>query len=644
MIAYRIENRLHPPMLNETRFNGAIGERLELFFRERITSDHGKNTVYKEAEDAFLHCVDDANAPVGIWQGEYWGKWMISACRVCRYNGDEELKAFIRQGVQKLMGYQREDGYIGTYRNAEHIFQPSYEEGKRAVGWNCDWNWNIWCRKYTLWGMLECYELLGDPGILEAAARSADHLIDMLERMRAHICETGTFYGVASGSILKPLLILYRHTENAKYLDFALTIADAWENEQTVCAKLIRKANQGMPPHLWNDWIDNPNRHYGITGKVYETISCFDGLLELYRITGEPNYLQASVAFFNLLIKYEYNALFSIGFNDLFLHAASQQHAISEPCDVIHFIRLAAELYKLTGEQRYIDFIELAFYNPMLASVNRDGKWGARGVRAMERHLYAKVQAGFTHNHCCVNNMPRGLLNTAEMIALCNADSIYINLYSEADVTLHPSGGEAVSIRIGEGYLQYGKTEIDVEAKLNGAKKLYLRVPSWSAHTIVRVDGTKYAAKPGEYIEVSIASGQSRMKIGISFDQTPRLAESRHDMNFNPLTPYLKKRYMTPDIHEELLFREPKATLSAGPILLSMSKEVGCTKEDMFDRPSIHGKGYACSITPKPSAAVRCGFEVTFEKDGESFAVSMCDYASASDLMDGEDYYFSIFL
>ena len=71
---------------------------------------------------------------------------------------------------------------------------------------------------------MEIYELGGNPKYLEAAKRSADQLIDMLRANNVRICDTGTFEGMPSMSILKPMLVLYRSTGDKKFLDFSREI------------------------------------------------------------------------------------------------------------------------------------------------------------------------------------------------------------------------------------------------------------------------------------------------------------------------------------------------------------------------------------------------------------------------------------
>lgn len=73
-------------MINKTslsyvHINGKIGTLTDTFFKERVLSDFAKAVIFGEAESAFVTKFDDSTV-VGLWQGEFWGKLMISACRV----------------------------------------------------------------------------------------------------------------------------------------------------------------------------------------------------------------------------------------------------------------------------------------------------------------------------------------------------------------------------------------------------------------------------------------------------------------------------------------------------------------------------------------------------------------------------------
>ena len=87
MLAYHVENRLTPPPLHQMRMHGKIAGQMETFFRERVLSAYAREVIYAETEEQFRLRLDD-ETPVGMWRGEFWGKWVISACRVCQYEKD----------------------------------------------------------------------------------------------------------------------------------------------------------------------------------------------------------------------------------------------------------------------------------------------------------------------------------------------------------------------------------------------------------------------------------------------------------------------------------------------------------------------------------------------------------------------------
>ena len=122
-----VKNKLNPPSLSSLSLKGAIGEQMDTFLYERVLSDFAKHVIYQVTEDKFRLREDDENI-VGMWRGEFWGKWVISACRVCRYKKDEKLKAFLLQAALNLIATADENGYIGTYKDPLNVFSPDPEK------------------------------------------------------------------------------------------------------------------------------------------------------------------------------------------------------------------------------------------------------------------------------------------------------------------------------------------------------------------------------------------------------------------------------------------------------------------------------------------------------------------------------------
>ena len=629
MIDYKINNKFD---FQYSSMNGYVEGLYQKIIDKRMTSEFAVKEILAEAEEPFFTRNDDKNPPVGFWRGEFWGKWIISAIRACKYKKNEKLESIIRTSVEKIIATADENGYIGTYQNPSLILPCSKDEGFRAVGFRCDFCWNIWCQKYTLWGLIEAYELFHDKNILESAEKLANQLIDTVHKTGVNPCETGTFYGVASGSIMKPMLRLYRHTENQKILDFAISIADGFEDNTTKCIKIIKNSLAGLPVHLWN--FKNPQataKRKFDNQKAYEMMSCFEGICELYRITGVEKYFTASKRFYDLLIDYEYNRLMSVGYNDRFLFAASLEDAVTELCDIIHFMRLTEDLFKLTGETRYLDFYENAFFNPFLGSIMRDGSYGARAARSMSYHITEYNVVDMKYNHCCVNNMPRTFESTAKMITATNEDGIFINLYIPSETTL-----DDASIKIGEGYTQYCSTKIEIDAKK--PTKIHLRIPSWSLETTIQAGDVSHMPESGGFYAVSVPSGKT--VIDAQFDETPRIQNADHPRDMFPMTPFMKKRYdleMPADVTEE-----NKATICIGPMLLAMTTQLGTSWETMMQRQSLNDRVQKCKAIPTAKEGMLCSYDVTFTtKNGEE-TLPMCDYATASNRFIPED--FSIFI
>ncbi len=626
MLGYKAQNLLQPLPMENIRFGGKIGEQASRFFYERAQSDYARKVVYQETEDQFRLRNDD-ETPVGFWRGEFWGKWMISACRVARYEKDESLKEFLRKAAHNVIATADPDGYMGSYKNPENVFPCDPEVSLAAVGYRSVFNWNVWCRKYTLWGLLETYMLTGDEEILAASVKFTDQLIDMLHRMGIKTAQCGTFNGLPAGSIMKPMLILYRITENEKYLDFALEIADDWEREDGKMPNIIANALAMKPVHTW---YEEPRKW----AKAYEMMSCFDGILELYRVTGVKRYLTAAENMYTLLWEHEQNALFSVGFNDQFTHGSAWANAISEPCDVIHWMRLCAELHYLTGDAKYMHTLEKSFYNAFLASSFKDGKWGARGVRSMGRHMVTHGKVNMQHNHCCVTNVPRGFINAAECYVLQTADGYVINHYTDFTAKT-----ETAVITVEGSYLRDGNVTVTVDAK--APMKLQLRIPDFSSRTTV--NGKAVAATDG-YCWLDVPAGSTT--VSLSFEMAVQLRQLEEAPEHFPSDDFRVRRFKEDNpVQEENMTWDRRATVVYGPLLLTRSKLVGNTEEEMFASDTVAHKGFSCRVEPMDCENVTCAFTVTFTNKEETVTTKMCDYGSGTNLESpDDDKLFNIYL
>lgn len=629
-IPYKVQDKYTFADLGDVTLGGEVGVRMDTFIHGRVSGKFAIEEVLREAELEFKEKYDDQFGPTMgcLWRSEFWGKLMLSAVRVCRLKKDDKLKEDIRKSVYHVLSYQEEDGYLCTYYHKDWI----NFENKNIF------NWSVWGRKYILWALLEAAQLLDDNHVLDCCVKLFDHLIGQIKQQGLTVREVGVHSGMPASSILKPAVIMYRLTGKQEYFDFAQGIVRDLDREDGTKPNLIRNALSGVAPAHWYGAEEN------WCAKAYEMMSCFDGLIEYYRITGEERVIEACKAFWELLVKYESNVLGSVGYNEWFFDSKDYPDASTEVCDVIHWMRLCHELYKLFGDAKYMECFEKAFLNPFLAGVFENGKDGAFFVRSSGRHWAAQIQCGTRYQHCCLNNIARGFTNAAESCVAQGPDGYYINTYYK---TMSVFGKK--DFLINDGYFTHGMVRIKVR-NMDEGDKVYLRIPSWSKNTVITY-GNAGAETPvtdivcGEYKQIVVPEGECL--ITVRFDMTPRIYDFKGEFKELADNDYHVARWIDPNggfCNRSVMVTKPMSVVYRGPFLLARSKRLGCKEEDMFNGETVNGKNVACTARNVyfPAPAVLSANLVTLNIDGVEKTYRMCDYSSACNFNCEDEKYFSI--
>ena len=447
---------------SDIRINGYLGEKIDLCISERIKKQDVQHLI-----DPFK-----TRNETRLWQTEFWGKWILSAIAAYEYNHDPEMLKIIQNAVSGLLATQTADGYIGNY-SPEAQLQ----------------HWDIWGRKYTMLGLLAYYDISGDKKVLDATKKLADHLLTQVGPNHTNIVKTGNYRGMPSSSILEPMVFLYRHTGEKRYLDFAKYIVDQWETADG--PKLISKAAEGVAvadrfpfPKTWWSWENGQ--------KAYEMMSCYEGLLELYRITGEATYLKSAELAVQNIIDTEINVAGSGTAFECFYHGGQRQteptyHAM-ETCVTFTWIKLCNNLLRLTANPMYGDQIEKSVYNALMASMKFDGSQIAKYSPLEGMHHEGEEQCGM-HINCCNANGPRAFALLPKLALMTTGNEIRMNLYSQSSASVQLNPKNKVAIMQTTTYPESDQIEITIKPEKPEVFTLALRIPSWSTQTSVLVNG-----------------------------------------------------------------------------------------------------------------------------------------------------------
>lgn len=165
-------------------------------------------------------------------------------------------------------------------------------------------------------------------------------------------------------------------------------------------------------------------------------------------------------------------------------------------------------MFLLTGEIKYLDVMEKAFYNN-LSSMAIDGKsyfytnvlrWHAKKhyMLSLDYHQRWTTECSCV---CCPTSLVRFLAETKEYAYAKDENSLYVTLYGDNEINTDIKGKTVVfsqktdypwSGNIVMTY--YGDKDIDFT--------LNVRIPGWSDSPVVKVNGNTVVAQPGTFASV----------------------------------------------------------------------------------------------------------------------------------------------
>lgn len=613
---------LSPAGPGDARLFGPAGAAADACIRARALSDWARGPMYDEAENAFrTHWDDDPRGGQGWgWQNEYWGKTMLCFAGAASCRRDPALAAWaLGKAHAFVREFQKPNGYLSTYASEDLLIRNP--DGPDPRDNAC---FNVWGRKYTLWALVELHRATGDAECLAAAEKMVDHLAAQLSRLGLTLDKTGQWHGVSSASILRPLLELHRLTGNANALALAKDAIRAFTADSGSPCAILRDA---LRPEPIAEWHPDPT----FWAKAYEIMSCLEGAADWARLAGDRGVLDAVLAYHRHLVAEELNPMGSVGCFDHFLHSAHRVNGMTELCDVVHWIRLNRELLLLTGEPVYADYIEEAFLNAFLAGVQRDGRWGAHIVRSHgTRHLSAPPQVGMALHQCCPDNMMRTFFDYAgSQVARAADGAPCVLLYTDGAVALGDD-----SFDISGGY-PWSDGPVAVRAELAAAGPVRFRVPRWSA--TVEIDGAARKPKDG-WVEVEGRAGTNVWSL--RFDMSPRQVNwtGRSDDDIRDyVRTFMEYRTKNPEM-AGLVREEAGVRFLRGPLVLAKGRLAGTSREETLFASTIRNQGWRASLHPAPrtaaNAAVPQPWTLLLERDGESRAIPVADFASVSNVDD----------
>jgi len=490
----RVKDLLHLPDPAEVRLTGYLGDRVAKSEANRLV----------KVEEGPLLAGFRRRPGEQAWIGEHVGKWLHAATLAWVNTGDAALRAKLDRMVTELLKTQEADGYLGTYTPDKRF--GLYPEA----------DWDVWVHKYNLIGLLTYHRFTGDEKALQASRRIADLLIRTFGPDKKSILAAGTHVGMASTSVLEPMVLLYRRSGDPRYLEFCRYLVKAWDEPKG--------------PAVLKSLLTRQAVHDTANGKAYEMLSNLVGLCELYRVTGERDYLQAAV-----------NAWEDVTSHHLYITGTASHHEhfhtphelpnhpganVGETCVTVTWMQLNSQLLRLTGEARYGEELERSAYNHLAGAQRPDGaQWC----------YYTPLQGTKPYGpgiNCCVSSGPRGMALLPQVAFLTytgpKGPGIAVNFFEEGQVTT-TLGGQKVTLVQQTAFPRDGKSALTVRTARPARFSLKVRYPGWTDDLLTILPGGKeVGGRTAGWQEIPARTWKNGDRLTIAFPLRPRVVEGSY--------------------------------------------------------------------------------------------------------------------
>jgi len=223
---------------------------------------------------------------------------------------------------------------------------------------------------------------------------------------------------------------------------------------------------------------------------VYVMLARCYAQTELYRLTGEEKLLNMSQLMRNELLKKGEGGMLVTGScsdGEQFSYSQNGRGAIGESCVTAYVLRWIDSLMRLEGDMRYGDLLERTIYNALFAANSPDGRW-IRYFTPFTGDCRYDTRDYF----CCCGNYRRAVAELPQKIYYRTPeDGIALNLFANSKKTFDVKG-QTVTIFQETAYPNDGDVKLTFSTQAPKEKPVafafQFRTPRWCEKITLRVN------------------------------------------------------------------------------------------------------------------------------------------------------------
>lgn len=408
---------------------------------------------------------------------------------------DPELDARIDRYIEIIASAQEPDGYLTTC-----VTNKCY----RLSGW---WGTHKW-EKINSHELYNCGHLY-EAAVAHYRATGKRTLLDVALRNADLVCET---FGDEEGKIHRPgghpivemgLAKLYKVTGDEKYLRQAKYFVDE-----------TGRCTDGHEPSMYSQDHMPILQQEEIVGHAVRAGYLYSGVADVAALTHDKAYFEALSRIWNNMAGKKLYITGGIGSRaqgegfgpEYELHNHTDY---CETCASIANVYWNHRMFLYTGDSKYIDVLEMALYNGVMAGVSLSGDLFFYDNPLESNGEHARQE--WFGCACCPGNVTRFVASVSNYMYAVEGDDVYVNLFIQSDSDIERESGN-LHISQSTDYPWNGDVKISVNPSATGKFKVYVRIPGWAQDAPVNTGLYSFADRKGG-ASVKVNGGSELCKV-----------------------------------------------------------------------------------------------------------------------------------
>lgn len=451
------------------------------------------------------HCISNFEVAAGLKEGTFEGavfqdtdvaKWLEAVAYSLSYEPNDALETTADEVIELIGKAQQPDGYINTHFT---ILAPEHKWANLREGHE------LYTAGHLLEAAVAYYQVTGKDRFLRIMQRFADLICEVFHTEKYS-------RGVPGHQEIEIGLIkLAEVTGESKYRDMAKDFIDrrgcepnylVSEHHNPLWIDIFKDTRPFLPAY---SQCHKPVREQDTAeGHAVRAGYMYCAMADLAAAYDDQELFAACERLWNNIVEKRMYITGGIGSSGMYERFTTDYDLpndsnYAESCASIALALFGRRMAQITKDGSYMDTVERALYNTVLAGIAMDGKsffyvnplevWPNHCLDHTSMEHVKPVRQKWFGVACCPPNIARTLASLGEYIYFQNGCNVWINMFVSGHTTIKSDAGN-LSITQDTRFPFEGKVNLHLTSDSNMQSQIALHVPKYAKNYQVMVNKT----------------------------------------------------------------------------------------------------------------------------------------------------------